>query len=35
LHVLPVAMEFLKAYPAVDIRCVLNDSKTISTWHSE
>jgi len=25
LHVLPVAMEFLKAYPAVDIRCVLND----------
>ena len=25
LHVLPVAMEFLKAYRAVDIRCVLND----------
>src|SRR4029079_15489070 len=25
LHVLPVAMEFLKAYPAVDIRYVLND----------
>jgi DNA-binding transcriptional LysR family regulator len=25
LHVLPVAMEFLKAYPAVDIRCVLTD----------
>jgi DNA-binding transcriptional LysR family regulator len=25
LHVLPVAMEFLKAYPAVDVRCVLND----------
>src|SRR5262249_16264558 len=25
LHVLPVAMEFLKMYPAVDIRCVLND----------
>ena len=41
LHVLPVAMEFLKAYPAVDIRCVLTDpgwsisSKTISIWHSE
>lgn len=25
LHVLPVAMEFLKVYSAVDIRCVLND----------
>jgi DNA-binding transcriptional LysR family regulator len=25
LHVLPVALEFLKAYPAVDIRCVLED----------
>ena len=25
LHVLPVAMEFLKVNPAVDIRCVLND----------
>jgi DNA-binding transcriptional LysR family regulator len=25
LHVLPVAMEFMKAYPAVDIRCVLTD----------
>jgi DNA-binding transcriptional LysR family regulator len=25
LHVLPVAMEFLKMYPAVDVRCVLND----------
>src|SRR5262245_41018693 len=25
LHVLPVAMEFLKVYPAVNIRCVLTD----------
>jgi DNA-binding transcriptional LysR family regulator len=25
LHVLPVAMEFLKAYPDVDIRCLLTD----------
>jgi len=25
LHVLPVVMEFLKVYSAVDIRCVLND----------
>jgi DNA-binding transcriptional LysR family regulator len=25
LHVLPVAMEFLEVYPAVDIRCVLTD----------
>jgi len=25
LHVLPVAMEFLKVHSAVDIRCVLND----------
>jgi DNA-binding transcriptional LysR family regulator len=25
LHVLPVAMEFLKAYPDIDIRCLLTD----------
>ena len=37
LHVLPVAMEFLKAYPAVDIRCVLTDRvvNLLEDWHSE